>query len=428
MPDRSRELFQQALALIPGGVNSPVRAFKAVGGDPLFLARGKGCRVWDVDGKEYIDYVGSWGPLILGHCREEVLAAVREAMEYGTSFGAPTEAEVELARLVTEAVPSVRKVRMVNSGTEATLSAIRLARGATGRDLIVKAEGCYHGHVDALLVSAGSGVATLGIPGTPGIPKETAAQTLVVPYNDTAALEKVFQRHGEQIAALILEPVAGNMGVVVPERSYLAAARTITRHTGSVLILDEVMTGFRVAFGGAQSLFGIDPDLTTLGKIIGGGLPVGAYGGREDLMDRVAPSGPVYQAGTLSGNPLAMRAGLATLKLLRTLDPYPRLEALGRRFAEGLRSAAGDSGIPLTVNACGSMLTPFFTKGPVTDFASASRSDTTRYAAFFRGMLERGVYLPPAQYEALFLSAAHGESDLDATVEAARQTFGNLAA
>jgi len=426
MPTRSHELFQEALGLIPGGVNSPVRAFKAVGGDPIFLARGKGSRVWDVDGREYLDYVGSWGPLILGHAHEEVLAAMKEAMEHGTSFGAPTEAEVEMARLITEAVPSVKKVRMVNSGTEATLSAIRLARGATGRDLIVKAEGCYHGHVDSLLVSAGSGVATLGIPGTPGIPREVAALTLVVPYNDAGALKQVFDRHGDRIAALILEPVAGNMGVVVPAKDYLASAREITRRCGALLILDEVMTGFRVAYGGAQSLFGIDPDLTTLGKIIGGGLPVGAYGGKADLMDRVAPAGPVYQAGTLSGNPLAMRAGLATLRLLKKLDPYPRLESLGRRMADGLRSAAREAGVPLTVNFCGSMLTPFFTGGPVTDFATASRSDTSRYAAFFRKMLERGIYLPPAQYEALFISTAHSESDLDRTVAAARESFREL--
>ncbi len=428
MQNRSRDLFQEALGLIPGGVNSPVRAFRAVGGDPVFLARGKGSRVWDVDGREYLDYVGSWGPLILGHAREEVLAAVKEAMEHGTSFGAPTEAEVEMARVITEAVPSVKKVRMVNSGTEATLSAVRLARGASGRDLIVKAEGCYHGHVDSLLVSAGSGVATLGIPGTPGIPREVAALTLVVPYNDTGALKQVFDRHGDRIAALILEPVAGNMGVVVPPRDYLASAREITRRWGALLILDEVMTGFRVAYGGAQSLFGVEPDLTTLGKIIGGGLPVGAYGGRAELMDRVAPAGPVYQAGTLSGNPLAMRAGLATLRLLKKLDPYPRLESLGRRMADGLLSAAREAGVPLAVNFCGSMLTPFFTEGPVTDFATASRSDTGRYAAFFRKMLERGIYLPPAQYEALFLSTAHDESDLDRTLEAARQAFRGLSA
>jgi glutamate-1-semialdehyde 2,1-aminomutase len=428
MPTRSRDLFQQALALIPGGVNSPVRAFKAVGGDPVFIARGKGCRIWDVDGREYLDYVASWGPLILGHAHEEILSALKEAMGRGTSFGAPTEVEVEMARAITEAMPSVKKVRMVNSGTEATLSAIRLARGATGRDLIVKAEGCYHGHVDALLVSAGSGVATLGIPGTPGIPREVAAQTLVVPYNDAVALKRVFQGHGERIAALILEPVAGNMGVVVPERSYLAAARDITRGSGSLLILDEVMTGFRVAYGGAQSLFGIEPDLTTLGKIIGGGLPVGAYGGREDLMDGVAPAGPVYQAGTLSGNPLALSAGLTTLRLLKELNPYPQLESLGRRLSEGLRAASSEAGIPLTVNACGSMLTPFFTEGPVTDFAGASRSDTVRYGAFFRKMLGRGVYLPPAQYEALFISTAHHETDLERTVSAARQSLRELRA
>jgi glutamate-1-semialdehyde 2,1-aminomutase len=428
MPARSSELFQQALGLMPGGVNSPVRAFKAVGGEPVFIARGKGSRIWDVDGREYIDYVGSWGPLILGHAHEEVLSALREAMELGTSFGAPTEGEVEMAREISGAIPSVKKIRMVNSGTEATLSAIRLARGATGRNLIVKAEGCYHGHVDALLVSAGSGVATLGIPGTPGIPQEVAAQTLVVPYNDSAALQEVFNRHGARIAALILEPVAGNMGVVVPGGGYLAAAREITRRSGSLLILDEVMTGFRVAYGGAQSLFGVEPDLTTLGKIIGGGLPVGAYGGRADLMDQVAPAGPIYQAGTLSGNPLAMRAGLATLRILKKLDPYPRLESLGRRLADGLRSAAHEAGVPLTVNSCGSMLTPFFTPGPVTGFAQAARSDTARYAAFFRKMLERGVFLPPAQFEALFISTAHGESDLDRTLEHARQALREIPA
>jgi glutamate-1-semialdehyde 2,1-aminomutase len=428
MANRSRELFESARRLIPGGVNSPVRAFRAVGGDPVFLDRGKGCRVWDADGKEYLDFLGSWGPLILGHAREEVLAAVKETMDRGTSFGAPTELEVELARLVAEAVPSIEMVRMVSSGTEANLSAIRLARGATGRDLIVKAEGCYHGHVDALLVSAGSGVATLAIPGTPGIPAVVAEGTLVVPYNDVAALARVFDARGSSIAALILEPVAGNMGVVPPGEGYLAAAREITRAAGSLLIFDEVITGFRVSYGGAQERFGVLPDLTTLGKILGGGLPVGAYGGRAELMERVAPAGPVYQAGTLSGNPLAMRAGIATLKLLRTLDPYARLETLSARLADGLAASAREAGIPLTVNRCASMLTPFFTAGPVTDFATASRSDTTRHAAFFRKMLGRGVYLPPAQYEAMFVSEAHAPSDVDRALEEAREVFRELAA
>ena len=423
---QSQEFFQQAQRWIPGGVNSPVRAFKAVGGDPVFLARGKGARVWDADGREYLDYVGSWGPLILGHARQEVLSAVRAALENGTSFGAPTAAEVELARMVVEAVPSIDKVRMVNSGTEATLSAIRLARGATGRDFLVKVDGGYHGHVDSLLVAAGSGVATLSIPGTPGIPPETAAQTLLVPYNDAAALDSVFQRHGSRIAALILEPVAGNMGVVAPQEGYLAAAREITRRHEALLIFDEVMTGFRVAYGGAQSRYGVLPDLTTLGKVIGGGLPVGAYGGRAELMDRMAPLGPIYQAGTLSGNPLAMAAGISTLKLLRSLDPYPGLEALGRRLEEGLLDGAREAGIPFTVNRVGSMLTPFFAPPPVTDFASATRSDTARYARFFRKMLDRGIYLPPAQYEALFLGVAHSGEEIDRTVDAARQVFREL--
>ena len=428
MSHRSRTLFQSALGLIPGGVNSPVRAFKAVGGNPIFLARGKGSRVWDVDGREYLDFVGSWGPLILGHARDEVLAELGEAMKSGTSFGAPTEAEVEMARLIVDAVPSIAKVRMVNSGTEATLSAIRLARAATKRDLLVKAEGCYHGHVDSLLVSAGSGLATLSIPGTPGIPREVAAQTLVIPYNDAESVRRIFEQRGGEIAALILEPVAGNMGVVPPADGYLEAARDVTRRSGSLLIFDEVITGFRVAYGGAQSLLKIDPDLTTLGKIIGGGLPVGAYGGRADLMDHVAPAGPVYQAGTLSGNPLAMRAGLATLRLLKQLDPYARLEGLGRRLADGFSSAARDAGIPLTVNRFGSLVTPYFATGPVTDFASASRSDTGRYAAFFRKMLERGIYLPPSQFEAFFLSEAHSEADVDQAVASAREAFREMAA
>ncbi|HEV8375614.1 MAG TPA: glutamate-1-semialdehyde 2,1-aminomutase [Candidatus Polarisedimenticolia bacterium] len=428
MSGRSQELFEQAQALIPGGVNSPVRAFKAVGGTPRFIERGKGACVWDVDGKEYLDYVCSWGPLILGHSDEEVLEAIRDALERGTSFGAPTEAEVELAREVVEAIPSIEKVRMVSSGTEATLSAIRLARGATGRDWIVKAEGCYHGHVDALLVSAGSGVATLAIPGTPGIPQVVAAQTLVVPYNNVSALQRVFDEQGESIAALILEPVAGNMGVVAPAPGYLEAARRITQEQGSILIFDEVITGFRVAYGGAQERYRVRPDLTTLGKILGGGLPVGAYGGRADLMDLMAPVGKIYQAGTLSGNPLAMAAGLATLRKLKRLNPYSRLDDLSGRLAEGLASASRAAKVPLTVHRVGSLLTPFFTSSPVSDFSSASKADARRYAAFFHGMLERGVYLPPAQFEAMFLSTSHTASDIDRTVEAAGDVLARLGA
>ncbi len=411
------------MRLIPGGVNSPVRAFRAVGGNPVFLARGKGSRVWDVDDREYLDYLGSWGPLILGHAPEEVLTALSETMRRGTSYGAPTALEVELAARVVEAVPSVEKVRMVNSGTEATLSAIRLARAVTGRELIVKAEGCYHGHVDALRVSAGSGMATFGIPGTPGVPEAVAAQTLVVPYNDTAALERVYEQHGSRIAAFIVEPVAGNMGVVPPGPGYLEATRRITREHSSLLIFDEVITGFRVAYGGAQSRYRVLPDLTTLGKIIGGGLPVGAYGGRAELMERVAPAGDVYQAGTLSGNPLAMAAGLAILDTLRRLDPYSRLEALGHKLESGIVAAAQKEGVPVRVQRVGSMLTVFFTKGEVADFASAGRSDTQAYARFFHGMLSRKVYLPPAQFEAMFLSVAHSEQDVDLTLLAAREAF-----
>ena len=426
MTENSKALFEKAKRLMPGGVNSPVRAFRAVGGTPVFIARGKGSRIWDVDDREYLDYLGSWGPLILGHAPDEVLAALAEAMQRGTSFGAPTELEVELASRVVEALPSVERVRMVNSGTEATLSAVRLARAATGRDGIVKAEGCYHGHVDALLVSAGSGVASLAIPGTPGVPRAVAAQTLVVPYNDPEALRRVFERHGPEIAAFIVEPVAGNMGVVAPTPGYLEAAREITREHGSLLIFDEVITGFRVAYGGAQSRYGIQPDLTTLGKIVGGGLPVGAYGGRADLMERVAPAGDVYQAGTLSGNPLAMAAGLATLKVLKRLDPYGRLEALGQKLESGIGAAAEREGVRVRVNRVGSMLTVFLTGEQVTDFATAGRSDTRAYARFFHAMLRRKVYLPPAQFEAMFLSAAHSEQDVDLTVLAAREALGDL--
>jgi glutamate-1-semialdehyde 2,1-aminomutase len=421
--ERSRALLAEALRLIPGGVNSPVRAFTAVGGEPLFLARGAGAHVWDVDGNRFIDYLGSWGPLIAGHAHPKVLAAIAETAAHGTSFGAPTELEVRLARKVVSRVPSIEKIRMVNSGTEATLSAIRLARAHTGRDRVVKVEGCYHGHVDALLVSAGSGVATLSIPGTPGIPDAVAAQTTVVPFNDLDALRAVLAAQGREIACVILEPNAGNMGVVPPRPGYLAGVRELTRAHGVVFILDEVMTGFRVHAGGAQVLYGIEPDLTTLGKVIGGGLPVGAYGGRAEIMDKVSPQGPVYQAGTLSGNPLAMSAGLANLELTEAPGFYARLETLSARLADGLAEGAAAAGVPVTFHRVGSMQCAFFTAGPVSDWKSASISDTRAFAAYFRALLERGVYIAPSQYEALFVSAAHTEADIDATIAAAREAF-----
>ncbi len=421
--NRSRALFAKARDLMPGGVNSPVRAFKAVGGEPVFMASGHGSRVVDADGNEYIDYLGSWGPLILGHTPEPVVAAIQKVARDGTSFGAPTAYEVELAELVTRCFPSIERVRMVSSGTEATLSALRLARGATGRDLVVKMEGCYHGHVDPLLVKAGSGVLTLGIPGSPGVPEAVTSQTLVVPFNDTEALTRVFAKRGREIACVILEPVAGNMGVVPPASGYLQSVRETTRAHGALLILDEVMTGFRVALGGAQERYGIAADITTLGKIIGGGLPVGAYGGAADLMSKVAPEGPIYQAGTLSGNPLAMAAGIETLKQLRKPGFYERLESLGSRLEEGLRSEARDVGVRLGINRVGSMMTGFFTGTPVTDHASAMTSDTAQYAAFFTGMLQRGISLPPSQFEALFISGAHTHADLERTLGACRETL-----
>jgi glutamate-1-semialdehyde 2,1-aminomutase len=414
---RSEELFRRAVEVIPGGVNSPVRAFRSVGGDPPFIARGQGAHIFDVDGNEYIDYVCSWGPLLLGHRHPEILAALEGALRIGTSFGAPTEAEVELAEAIRDAVPSVEMVRLVNSGTEATMSAIRVARGFTGRDLIVKFEGCYHGHVDSLLVKAGSGVATLGIADTRGVPKAFCDTTIALPYNCPEAVEDAFRAHGDRIAAVIVEPVVGNMGCVPPLPGYLEALREITARYGALLIFDEVMTGFRVAFGGAQQRFGIRPDLTTLGKVIGGGLPVGAYGGRRDVMREVAPAGPVYQAGTLSGNPLAVAAGLAMLRHLKAHpEIYDRLET---RAAALCGSAPGG----VTVNRVGSMFTFFFTEGPVTDYESAKRSDTARFGRFFRAMLDRGIYLAPSQFEAAFLSAAHSEEDIRKTVEAAREAF-----
>ncbi|GAB4233645.1 MAG: glutamate-1-semialdehyde 2,1-aminomutase [Acidobacteriota bacterium] len=419
----SRKLFDQARRVIPGGVNSPVRAFKAVGGIPRFLVRGEGCRVYDADGNAYVDYVGSWGPLILGHAHPSVIAAVQEVAARGTSFGAPTELEVRLAEQICRLVPSVEMVRLVNSGTEATMTALRLARGCTGRDLVVKFEGCYHGHADSFLVKAGSGVATLGIPGTPGVPAAVADLTVTLPFNDREALEAVFAEHGPRIAAVICEPVTGNMGVVVPPREYLARMIELAEKHGALAIFDEVMTGFRLALGGAQELFGLRPHLTCLGKIVGGGLPLGAVGGRAEVMRALAPEGPIYQAGTLSGNPLAVTAGLKTLELLEADPPYRRLEERTGRLCEAVAEAAAEAGVPVQVPRCGSMFTVYFTDSPVRDFASASRCDTARFARFFQEMLERGVYLAPSQFEACFLSVAHDEEALEATVLAAREAF-----
>jgi glutamate-1-semialdehyde 2,1-aminomutase len=414
---RSEELYRRAVEIIPGGVNSPVRAFRSVGGNPVFVARGQGSHIFDADGNEYIDYVGSWGPLLLGHRHPAILAALEQALAIGTSFGAPTEQETELAEAILGAVPSIEMVRLVNSGTEATMAAIRVARGFTGRDLIVKFEGCYHGHVDSLLVKAGSGLATLGIADTQGVPKAFCDTTIALPFNSPEAVEEAFRAHGSRIAAVIVEPVVGNMGCVPPRPGFLKLLREITDRSGALLILDEVMTGFRVAFGGAQKLYGVTPDLTTLGKVIGGGLPVGAYGGRKDIMSKVAPAGPVYQAGTLSGNPLAVAAGLAMLRHLKAHpEIYAQLEA---------RAAALCADVPagVTVNRVGSMFTFFFTDGPVTDWESAKRSDTARFGRFFRAMLYRGIYLAPSQFESAFLSAAHSEEDIAKTVAAAREAF-----
>ncbi|HKE26693.1 MAG TPA: glutamate-1-semialdehyde 2,1-aminomutase [Bryobacteraceae bacterium] len=414
---KSQALFDRAQALIPGGVNSPVRAFRSVGLTPPFLARGEGSHIFDVDGNRYIDYVGSWGPLLLGHRHPAILEALEGALLIGTSFGAPTAQEVEMAEAICDAVPSVEMVRLVNSGTEATMAAIRVARGFTGRDLIVKFEGCYHGHVDSLLVKAGSGMATLGIADTQGVPKSFCDTTIPLPYNSTAAVEEAFHRHGDKIAAVIVEPVVGNMGCVPPLPGYLESLRAITARHGALLIFDEVMTGFRVAFGGAQQRFGIRPDLTTLGKVIGGGLPVGAYGGRKDIMSRVAPAGSIYQAGTLSGNPLAVAAGLAMLRYLKGHpEVYTRLET-------SAAALCADVPAGITVNRVGSMFTFFFTDHPVTDWESAKQSDTARFARFFRAMLERGIYLAPSQFEAAFLSAAHTDEDVRATIDAAKESF-----
>jgi glutamate-1-semialdehyde 2,1-aminomutase len=417
------DLFEEARRYIPGGVNSPVRAFKAVGGRPLFMRRGTGARIQDTGGNEYIDYVLSWGPLIAGHAHPRVVAALQEQVALGTSFGTPCELETELARRICERVPACEKVRFVSSGTEATMSAIRLARGATGRDEIVKIDGCYHGHVDSLLVNAGSGVITLGIPGSPGVPEPLAALTHVVPFNDADALERLLDRRGASIAAVILEPIAGNMGVIPPAPGYLAAVRELTHRSGSLMILDEVMTGFRVDRSCAQGLYGVRPDLTCFGKVIGGGLPAAAYGGNDDVMRQIAPDGPVYQAGTLSGNPLAMRCGIETLDILDEPGTYEQLETSSARLEAGFRSAADESGVALTLNRVGSMLTAFFTDVAVTDYSSASTSDTERFARYFNGMRKRGIYVAPSQFEAAFVSLAHGEAEIEATVVAARETL-----
>ncbi len=426
---RSRELFKQAQKTIPGGVNSPARAFQSVGGDPVFIESGSGSHLSDADGNSYIDYIGSWGPLILGHRHEEVTEALYSVLETGTSFGAPTEREVEMAELICELVPSLELVRLVNSGTEATMSAIRVARGFTGRDLVVKFVGCYHGHVDSLLVKAGSGVATLGLSDSGGVPAAFSATTIPLPFNSVEALEECFANHGDKIACVIVEPVVGNMGCVPPQPGYLQALRDVTAKYGALLIFDEVMTGFRVSLGGAQELYGIKPDMTTLGKVIGGGLPVGAYGGRKDVMSKVAPLGPVYQAGTLSGNPLAVAAGLAALRVLKNSPAlYNQIDEKSGRLVQGIKKAADDAGVAMTTNRVGSMFTFFFNDSPVTDWDSSSKSDADRFAFFFRGMLERGCYLPCSQYEAAFLSAAHTDEDIVSTIDAAARVLSNLAA
>ncbi|HSN14999.1 MAG TPA: glutamate-1-semialdehyde 2,1-aminomutase [Anaeromyxobacteraceae bacterium] len=418
----SAKLFAKAQTLFPGGVNSPVRAFKGVGGTPRFIARGRGSHVVDVDGTDYVDYLLSWGPLIVGHCHPEVMRAVQDALKEGSSFGAPSPREIQLAELVRERMPWIEKMRFVSSGTEATTSAIRVARGFTGRDDILKFDGCYHGAGDALLVKAGSGVETLGLPDSPGVPADLAKHTLTLPFNDLPAVEKLFAQRGSAIAAVIVEPVVGNMGVLVPRPGYLQGLLDTCRKHGALLIIDEVMTGFRVSSGGACGLYGIRPDLVTFGKVIGAGLPVGAFGGRADVMDRVAPAGPIYQAGTLSGNPMAMAAGFSTLKLM-TPAAYEGLERTSAKLADGLAAAAREAKVPVQVNRVGSMLTVFFSERPVFDAASARASSTKRFAAFFHSMLENGVYLPPSQFEAAFLSTAHGDDEVERALRAAQVAF-----
>ena len=423
---RSQELFQEAQRYLPGGVNSPVRAFKAVGGTPVFVKRGQGCRLYDEDGNEFIDYVCSWGPLILGHSHPRVVEAIKKAAEHGSSFGAPTKLETTLARIICEAMPSIEMVRLVNSGTEATMSAIRLARAFSGRNKVVKFAGCYHGHSDGLLAQAGSGMATLGIPNSPGVPASLTADTLVVPYNNLEIVEHLFSDIGSQIAAVIVEPIAGNMGLVLPRPGFLEHLRSLTGRFGALLIFDEVITGFRVAYGGAQDLYNIVPDLTCLGKIIGGGLPIGAYGGRKDIMEMVAPLGPVYQAGTLAGNPVAMTAGIETLDILKEPGAYDGLESKSAFLIKGITEAATAAGIDIRLPRMGSMFTIFFSTGAVTDYETAARANAQLYAGFFHQMLSQGIYLPPSQFEAAFVSAAHTDEDIQATIDAANKAFGSL--
>jgi glutamate-1-semialdehyde 2,1-aminomutase len=423
---QSRDAFERACRVFPGGVNSPARAFGAVGGNPIFIARGEGPYLFDVDGNQYLDFVGSWGPLILGHAHPKVIHAIEETVRRGSSFGAPTELETELAELIVDAVASIEMVRFVSSGTEASMSAIRLARGFTGRDRIVKFAGCYHGHVDSLLVQAGSSATTLGVPSSPGVPKGCTNDTLILRYNDVQAVTDLFKSLGDQIAAVILEPIVGNMGVVIPQLEFLNELRRLTEQHGTLLIYDEVITGFRVAYGGAQQLYHQMPDLTILGKIVGGGMPVGAYGGRPDVMKHVLPAGPVFQAGTLSGNPVAMAAGLATLKEIRDHPPYARLDELGKRLTDGIDQAATTAGIPHQLTRVVSMWTLFFNSNPVTDYDVARQCDTARFAKFFWAMMERGIYLPCSQFEAAFLNAAHSIEHVDQTIAAAREALAQI--
>lgn len=425
---KSQQLYQEAVELIPGGVNSPVRAFKAVGDFPVFIEKGEGSKLYDVDGNEYVDYICSWGPLLLGHQPASVTAAVQEALLKGSTYGAPTALEVEIAKLIVDAVPSVEMVRMVNSGTEATMSAIRLARGYTKRNKLVKFEGCYHGHADHLLIKAGSGALTFGVPSSPGVPESIASETLTATYNDLESVKNLFAQYPDQIAAVIVEPVAGNMGLVPPAEGFLAGLREITKEHGALLIFDEVISGFRASYGGAQKVYDIMPDLTCLGKIIGGGLPVGAYGGRKEIMEQVAPVGPVYQAGTLSGNPVAMAAGIATLKELAQPGVYEAVEAKAKALAAGLQAAADEAGVKVAINQSASLLTVFFTAEKVDSYVAAMKSDTSKFKVFFQSMLNQGIYLPPSQFECWFVSLAHSDADLDKTIAAAKQAFAAVAA
>lgn len=424
--NKSKELFDIAKKVIPGGVNSPVRSFASVGGEPLFALRSAGSKIYDADNNEYVDYICSWGPMILGHAYGPVLAKVRAALDNGVSYGMSTELEVQMAQVITDAFPAMDMVRLVNSGTEATMSALRLARGYTGREKIVKFDGCYHGHHDSLLVKSGSGLATFGQSSSEGVPESLVANTISIPYNDTASLKECFSRHGDSIAAVIIEPIAGNMGLVPPAEGFLEAVRDVTRQAGALLIFDEVITGFRLEYGGAQTVYGIDPDLTCLGKIIGGGFPVGAYGGKREIMDRVSPSGGVYQAGTLSGNPIAVTAGLATLKILKNSDVYDRISSLAEELCRGIADAADAAGVIIDLKRIGSMICVFFTERSVTDFNSAASSDTARFGKYFQGMLDEGICLPPSQFETFFVSYSHSHEDIAKTIEAVRKSMKRL--